>query len=151
MQMSQQVAPELMQSVMETQAGYLKSKPAIGSIRNGQITYSADHTFFGENDTRTRGAKDIARVVKTEIDKDVLGSKKAKWDTSVGVTGWHKEQDHRQNLFEVKVGLRDDTITEAKPQKVYAGCDTRNQHYTGWNVSSETVNPRDAERFLQAT
>ena len=64
--------------------------------------------------------------MKTEIDKDVLGAKKPTWDASVGVTGWHKDKDHRQNLFEVKVGLADTKITNLKPQKVYAGCDTRN-------------------------
>jgi len=47
--------------------------------------------------------------------------------------------------------LKDETITEPKPQKVYAGTDTRDAAYSGWNVSVQTVHPRDAERFLQAT
>lgn len=34
---------------------------------------------------------------------------------------------------------------------MYVGTDTRDVYHAGWNVSTETINPRDAERFLQAT
>jgi len=51
----------------------------------------------------------------------------------------------------IKHGLKDENIIKAEPQKVHAGCDTRDAYYSGWNVSTSTVHPRDSERFLQAT
>lgn len=31
------------------------------------------------------------------------------------------------------------------------GTDTRQAYHTGWNCSTETVHPRDSQRFLDAT
>ena len=89
--------------------------------------------------------------MKHEIDKDLLGTKKAAWDTSVGIIGNEKPQQHSNTLFEIKRGLKDERITQEKDQKVYSGTDTRDAYHTGWSVSTETVHPRDSERFLQAT
>ena len=89
--------------------------------------------------------------MKHEIDKDLLGTKKPAWDQSVGTIGNFKPEQHGKTLFEIKKGLKDEKITVEKEQKTYAGCDNRNAVHTGWSVSTETVHPRDSERFLQAT
>ncbi len=47
--------------------------------------------------------------------------------------------------------MKDETIIRTRAQEVYVGTDTRDVYHAGWNVSTETINPRDAERFLQAT
>ena len=89
--------------------------------------------------------------MKNEIDRDFLGTRKPAWDTSVGTIGNFKPEQHSATLFEIKKGLKDEKIQVDKEKKVYTGCDNRNAHHTGWSVSTETVHPRDSERFLQAT
>ena len=80
-----------------------------------------------------------------------MGTKKPRWNSSVGVVGHPPVNDHHKNLKEIRTGLRDETITKTKPQSVYIGTDTRDVYHAGWNVSTELINPRDSERFLQAT
>lgn len=65
--------------------GYNRTTKTIGSIKNRQINYSPEHTFFNpKTDTRPI-ANEIKAVVKNEIDKDLLGSKAAKWNQSVAL------------------------------------------------------------------
>lgn len=47
--------------------------------------------------------------------------------------------------------MADEKITKLKPNEVFVGTDTRDVYHCGWNVSTEVINPRDSERFLQAT
>ena len=118
------------------------------------MTYSRDQTCFnrwddaGQDGTKTA---QIVRDVKQEIDLDILATKKPKWDASVGTIGNEKPEAHSETLFKIKRGLKDEKIETLKPKKVYEGIETRDAHYSGWNVSYETVHPRDSERFLQAT
>ena len=77
-----------------------------------------------------------------------MGTKKPNWDQSVGIIGNEKPEEHGKTLFEIKKGLKDEKIGKTKEQKVYAGTDTRDAYHTGWSVSTETVHPRDSERFL---
>lgn len=49
----------------------------------------------------------------------------------------------------IKTGLMDETITRPDPQTTYAGTDTRDVYYHGWDVSYETTPPRDKERQYQ--
>ena len=93
----------------------------------------------------------MVQTVKKEIDRDFLGTKKPEWNTSVGTTGHVYQEPTSKQLFEIKKGLKDERIPKAKEPRVYAGTDTRDAYYTGWNVSTETVHPRDSQRFLQAT
>ena len=136
------------------QQNFLRAKQQIGSVKNGQLTYPKDQACFdrwdAENLAQNKTAN-IVRQVKHEIDRDLLGTKKPNWDQSVGTVGNAKAEEHGKTLFEIKKGLKDEKITRAKEQKVYAGCDTRDTYHTGWSVSTETVHPRDSERFLQAT
>lgn len=90
-------------------------------------------------------------MVRGEIDRDFLGTKKPAWDSSVGVVGHPTDEQHGKALFEIKKGLKDEKIQKVKENKVYAGCDTRDAYHTGWNTSTETVHHRDAQRFLDAT
>jgi len=49
----------------------------------------------------------------------------------------------------IKHGFADQRITKADSQTTYAGCDTRDVYYHGWDVSIETTPPRDKERQYQ--
>jgi len=126
----------------------------MGSVRNAQVNYPKDQACFdrwdGENVPESKISK-VVRTVKDEVDKDLLGTKKPAWDATVGTVGHDKDETTQKQLFEIKRGLRDEKIEQPKEGKVYVGCDTREAHNIGWSVSTETVHPRDSERFLQAT
>lgn len=146
-------ASAVMSSVntVPAQQNYLTAKQQIGSVRNGQVNFPKDQACFdrwdGENVTQSKTHMTVHQV-KSEIDKDLLGTKKPAWDTSVGTVGHHKDETTLKALFEIKKGLKDEKIQDDREKKVYAGCDTRETHHTGWSVSTETVHPRDSERFL---
>jgi hypothetical protein len=93
----------------------------------------------------------VVNTVKDEIDKDILNTKKPKWNAGVGVVGHPKPDQLSATLFEIKHGFRDEAVKSTKPQAVYAGTDTRDVYHSGWNVSTECIGPRDQERFFQAT
>ena len=88
----------------------------IGSVRNGQINYSKEHKFFN-TDMHTRPkAREIATVVKTETDRDLLGTKPAKWNATVALPSIYKIGEDLQYLqdkhkrFMIKQGFADETI-----------------------------------------
>ena len=56
-------------------------------------------------------------------------------------------ETHR--LFRIRKGFEDEKFTLTKPQTTYAGTDTRDVYYHGWDVSIETTPPRDKERQYQ--
>ena len=87
--------------------------------------------------------KDVRNVVRGEIDRDFLGTKKPAWNTSVGLVGHSTDEQQGKTLFEIKKGLKDEKIQKIKENKVYAGTDTRDAYHTGWNGSTETVHARD--------
>ena len=134
-------------------SNFLHAKKKIGSVGNGQINFAKDQTFFtGSDEERfNRNVTHKVHAIKDLIDKDILATKKPEWDNSIGVVGHERPEPHAKTLFEIKKGLKDERVQKTKPQKVYAGTDTRDAHYTGWNVSHETVHHRDSERFLAAT
>ena len=51
--------------------------------------------------------------------------------------------------FNIRQGFFDTKNTKPDPQTTYAGCDTRDVYYHGWDVSIETTPPRDKERQYQ--
>jgi len=55
----------------------------IGSIKNGQLNYSMDHTFFNAETHSYPKAMKTRAVVRDEIDRDHLGTKPAKWTGTV--------------------------------------------------------------------
>ena len=65
--------------------------------------------------------------------------------------GHPKPASHTKTLFEIKTGLEDEHPQQPQEKFIYAGTDTRDAYHTGWNVSTETINARDSERFLQAS
>ena len=134
---------------------YLKSQVRVGSIRNGQMNYQKDQTCFNrwdeDVDPNNQKVKEVRNVVRNEIDRDFLGTKKPGWDSSVGIVGHEKEELQGKTLFEIKKGLKDEKIQKIKENKVYAGTDTRDAYHTGWNCSTDKVHHRDAQRFLDAT
>ena len=103
------------------------------------MSYTQDLNCFSHwDDPIHDGTKTqkVVKEVKTEIDKDTLGAKKPAWSSSVGIVGHPQPEDRTNTLFRIKHGLNDEKVTTAKPQKVYAGCDTRDAAYAGWNVST---------------
>ena len=73
-----------------TGAGIIKSgnrldeaPKTIGSIRNGQVNYQKEHTFFNKGHHMFPKAQAVRDVVHSEIDKDLLGTKTNKWSSSV--------------------------------------------------------------------
>lgn len=85
----------------------------------------------------------MVKHIKDETDRDLLGVKKPKWTSSVGVVGHPQPDCLTKNLFEIRTGLVDSKITKTTPHEVYIGTDTRDVYHTGWNVSTEVVGPRD--------
>lgn len=132
---------------------FQRTAQRLGSIRNGQVNYTSDQKYFEGNpsDQIREGVHNIVREVKSQIDKDLLGTKKPRWTSSVGVIGHAKPNDLKQNLKEIRTGVKDEKIVANTAQEVYVGTDTRDVYHAGWNVSTEVINPRDAGRFLQAT
>lgn len=47
------------------------------------------------------------------------------------------DKDLDKNLFMIRRGLKDEKWTREDPQMVYAGTDTRDVYYHGWDVSNE--------------
>ena len=46
------------------------------------------------------------------------------------------EEPHEKNLFNVRFGLKDETIIPPKDPIYYEGTDSRKLYYHGWNVSN---------------
>ena len=98
-------------------------------------------------------------MVQDEIDRDLLGTKASKWNGSVSLPTSNRPEDmggnfskdlqHSHQNFLIRHGFKDATITRSDPQTTYAGCDTRDVYYHGWDVSYETTPPRDKERQYQ--
>ena len=116
----------------------MKATQKVGSIK-GQLNYTADQNCFSHwEDPINNGTKvqQIVRDVKRDIDRDTLGTKHPKFDHSVGIVGHPPANSHSNTLFQIKHGLKDETIVSLKAQKTYAGVDTRDSAYSGWNVST---------------
>ena len=62
----------------------------IGSIKNGQINYTMEHTFFNPDTHMYPKAQEIREVVKDEVDRDLLGTKPPKWTGSVSLPSIYK-------------------------------------------------------------
>jgi hypothetical protein len=55
------------------------------------------------------------KEVKDSIDKDLLGTKKPKWTSSVGIIGHPEPNEITKTLCEIRTGLKDETIIKTKP------------------------------------
>lgn len=125
----------------------------IGSVQTGKMNFNKDQRYFdaGSQDHFRAGIPSIVNDVKEKIDRDILGTKKPKWTSSVGMVGHPKEEHISKTLFDIRQGLQDEAPGQTRAQHVYEGTDTRDVYHSGWNVSTECVQPRDNERFIQAT
>ena len=145
----------ILQTAPLPQQNYLKAQIKVGSVHNRQTNYGRDQTCFTrweeDNDPNHQKIKQVVTTVKHEIDRDFLGTKRPAWNSSVGTVGHPAEDAVSKQLFEIKKGLKDEKIQKLNEPRIYAGTDTRDAHHTGWNISTETVHPRDAQRFLEAT
>ena len=102
------------------------------------MNYMQDQTCFNRWDDPIHDGtvtQKVVNQVKHEIDRDVLGCKKPRWNPTVGIVGHPTGDLHQINLFLIKKGLKDETITAPKAQTVYEGTNTRDAAYSGWNVS----------------
>jgi hypothetical protein len=76
----------------------------LGSIRNGQLNYQRDQHYFDLSDQKPM-IKSIVSQVKHEIDRDILGLKKPRWDASVGVVGHKAVESLPMTLKNIRTGL----------------------------------------------
>lgn len=79
--------------------GYGAGK-TIGSIQNGQMNYSMEHTFFNAETHTYPKARVVREIVKDEIDRDRLGTKPPKWTGSVSLPSTTKIGENLQNLHD---------------------------------------------------
>ena len=70
----------------------------IGSVHNGQINFSPEHTFFNAETHTFPKARVIREIVRDEIDRDFIGAKDAKWTGSVSLPRYDKIGEDLQNL-----------------------------------------------------
>lgn len=119
-----------------TQATKNRKTHLIGGIRNGNINFPKDQKFFHGSDIPEK-AREAVREVKTEIDRDVFGLKKPKWNASV-LKGNRKPTYNDTQIC----------LLSEKEQKVYDGTDTRNRYHDGWNVSNQVPIPLHQQKML---
>ena len=78
------------------------------------MNYAKDQTCFNrweeDTDPNHQKTKQTIAIVKHEIDRDFLGTKKPAWNTSVGTTGHLQQDPTSKQLFEIKKGLKDERI-----------------------------------------
>lgn len=75
---------------------YLKATQKIGSIK-GQMNYTQDQNCFSRWDDPINAGTVIQKTVKQvkhQIDTDVLGCKKPKWNPTVGIVGHPPADSH---------------------------------------------------------
>lgn len=64
----------------------MKSTRVIGSIKNRQISYLPEHTFFDKDIHSMPKATMVKSIVNEEIDRDYLGTKPPRWNGSVSLS-----------------------------------------------------------------
>ena len=128
----------------------------IGSIKTGQINYTRDHTFYHGETILPPNVREAVKSMKDLTDKDLLCRKKPEWIQSNNVPNletvhesFNQPVSIEKKLFEIKAGLRDETILKAKDAKVYPGTDTRDAYYDGWNVSIQCPIPLHQAKYLE--
>ena len=132
--------------------GFNKTAKTIGHIRNNQVNYQPEHTFFSSATHMFPKAQQVRPQVLNDIDIDLLGTKPSKWNGSVAQPKSLQDQtgvSENHKKFLIRTGFFDETITKSDPQTTYAGTDTRDVYYHGWDISNECTPPRDKERQYQ--
>lgn len=86
----------------------------LGSIRNGQLNYQRDQNYFDLFDQKPM-IKSIVSQVKHEIDRDILGLKKPRWDASVGIVGHEAVESLPLTLKNIRTGMQDENIVATCP------------------------------------
>ena len=87
--------------------------------------------------------RDAVRTKREKLiqsrDNDALGMKPPKWQESVTARDHGKmiATSSTNQQFLIRSGLADEKIVRADPQTTYAGTDTRDVYYHGWDVSRE--------------
>ena len=119
----------------------------IGSIRNGCVNYPKDQKFFHSSDVPGK-AKEANSAMKNLTDKDVFKLKRPEWNPSVSKAGLPSDDNDEINLFSIRKGMQDFQPLPTKEKKVYEGCDSREQHHTGWNVSNQVPIPLDQQKMI---
>ena len=95
-------------------SGFNRTAKTIGSIRNRQINFTPEHTFFNPHEHMPQKAQHIRDIVQVETDIDLLGTKSRKWSNNVCLP---KDFDDNSGLSEnrkkflIRKGFEDETIT----------------------------------------
>ena len=63
--------------------GFNKTAKTIGSIKNRQVNYAPEHTFFSSATHMAPKTLETRNIVHDEIDRDLLGTKQDRWNPSV--------------------------------------------------------------------
>jgi hypothetical protein len=114
----------------------MKKTNLIGSIGNGCINYPKDQKFFHSNDIPEK-AREANKQMKALTDKDVFKIKRPEWNPSISKAGLPADDNDENNLFSIRKGFSDFMPLSTKEPKIYEGADSREKHYTGWNVSNQ--------------
>ena len=135
--------------------GISTAEKKLGSIKAGGLNYTRDHTFYYGDNAIAPQVKLAVRQMKDLTDPDRLKVKKPEWTASVlvpKIETIHESFNHpvgvEKSLFDIRNGLRDETILHPKDGKVYSGTDTRNVYHDGWNVSIQCPNPLHQAKYL---
>jgi hypothetical protein len=58
------------------------------------------------------------------------------------------EETHERKLIKIKLGLFDHPIPKLRPNKIYKGCESRDD-YEGWQVSNQLNNGDKKKRLAE--
>eukprot|EP00347_Sterkiella_histriomuscorum_P001226 403372845 len=133
---------QLLKSGHMQMTGSLPKPKKIGSIKNGKVNYPKDQNFFHSSDI-AGNVRESVKHVKELTNPDILGTKKNEWNLSNATVGHKLPENHQQNLFNVRFGLKDEKILPPKDPRVYSGTDTRDIYHDGWEVSHAVPIPRE--------
>ena len=120
----------------------------MGSIKAGGMNYTRDHTFYYGDNVVVPHVKQAVKEMKDLTDPDLLKLKRPEWTSTVLVPNvetihesFNQPVSIEKRNFEIRNGLRDETILHPNDPKIYTGTDTRKVYHDGWNVSIQCPNP----------
>jgi hypothetical protein len=118
--------------------GITTASVPLGSTRLGQLNFTRDHTFYHGPGAVAPEVKSTVARMKDFTDPDRLGRKRAEWDQSVlpeKLDTFNQPVSTQKALFDIRTGMKDDTIVVPVGNRTYQGTDSRDAYYDGWNVS----------------
>jgi hypothetical protein len=135
--------------------GISTAEKKLGSIKAGGMNYTRDHTFYYGDNVVVPHVKQAVKAMKDLTDPDLLKLKRPEWTSTVLVPNvetihesFNQPVSIEKRNFEIRNGLRDETILHPNDPKIYPGTDTRKVYHDGWNVSIQCPNPLHQAKYL---